>query len=584
MARAMNASEPPAGDPAAAGDAYVATPELAQHLDLLHHLIQYSDLLLVVRGARGAGKTALLERLVAAAGEGWRICRIEASAALDEQRILEALCAGFGLREHGGPRIELLKSHLEALHRSHQVALVAVDDAHRLPPATLELLLDLASGWEGFKARVLLLYEGHDFPAPGSPVEEIAHVVDLPPLDEAHTASYLRQRLAAAGIEPGESPFTPAVVRSIHKASGGLPGAIDSLASQVLASRRPAPAAAARAVRWWMPVAAATVIAALALTLFYRSGPGPGEAPGPIVAPPAVRPAAVPAAAPAGRQAPGAATIMPEAAEGAAGEAGPSAGDGERQRLAAARAQGEPAPGPPPPAAGAAAGRQPVGPEPPSPPDGALGGEPAARPGETLASAAEGLRPAAQRREEPAAAPPAAPASEAEQGAPGEEGTVASPSLPAGGPEVGSPGAEAAPAAPEAPAGAERRAQQPSEPPSQPSGPPPGGSPEAPPAPLAGLARGPDWVLAQPDSRFTIQLMGSHDPQALRRFVRANRIAERAAWYPTRFRGRPWYVVVYGLYPSREAARTAIARLPRALREGSPWARPIGDIRPLITR
>jgi DamX protein len=38
--------------------------------------------------------------------------------------------------------------------------------------------------------------------------------------------------------------------------------------------------------------------------------------------------------------------------------------------------------------------------------------------------------------------------------------------------------------------------------------------------------------------------------------------------------GEPWFMLVYGTYPSREAARAAAARLPKDLRVGAPWIRP----------
>ncbi|RME32948.1 MAG: sporulation protein, partial [Gammaproteobacteria bacterium] len=54
------------------------------------------------------------------------------------------------------------------------------------------------------------------------------------------------------------------------------------------------------------------------------------------------------------------------------------------------------------------------------------------------------------------------------------------------------------------------------------------------------------------------------------------------AWFETRHRGRPWYVVVYGYYPDRERARAALARLPASLKKGRPWLRRVGEIQQIL--
>jgi len=72
--------------------------------------------------------------------------------------------------------------------------------------------------------------------------------------------------------------------------------------------------------------------------------------------------------------------------------------------------------------------------------------------------------------------------------------------------------------------------------------------------------------------------MGTHDPEAVTRFVRRNRLERDVAWFSTRYQDRPWYVVVYGRYATKNKARAAIAGLGRALRKGHPWPRAIAGI------
>jgi len=41
----------------------------------------------------------------------------------------------------------------------------------------------------------------------------------------------------------------------------------------------------------------------------------------------------------------------------------------------------------------------------------------------------------------------------------------------------------------------------------------------------------------------------------------------------TRYKGNPWFVVVYGQFKDRDAAQAASASLPSALAKLKPWAR-----------
>jgi len=70
---------------------FFTPPALQQRFNLLHHLIQYSDLLLMVIGEQGAGKTTLMNRLIAEANEPWRVAVLEAHLDLDRQLFLKGV-------------------------------------------------------------------------------------------------------------------------------------------------------------------------------------------------------------------------------------------------------------------------------------------------------------------------------------------------------------------------------------------------------------------------------------------------------------------------------------------------------------
>lgn len=219
---------------------FYADPEREQFLNMLLHLTQYSEELLLVTGVPGVGKTALLEKYLSRADDHWQICRIEGAtgATADNLFLRIAECFHLDLGKLAPDRIlEAFSSHLSQLHQQMTPVLV-IDDAHLLSGDALEIALRLATleGEHGRLIRVTLFAEPalalrlgesrfQSIPAP--------HRLDLKPFDEEQTGTYLNHRLRAAGYS-GSTPFTPRHVKRIFKASQGFPARINLEAHQVL--------------------------------------------------------------------------------------------------------------------------------------------------------------------------------------------------------------------------------------------------------------------------------------------------------------------------------------------------------------
>ena len=89
-------------------------------------------------------------------------------------------------------------------------------------------------------------------------------------------------------------------------------------------------------------------------------------------------------------------------------------------------------------------------------------------------------------------------------------------------------------------------------------------------------------LLNYPATSYTLQIMGSHSEQNVRQFIDGERRPGDYAYYETRFRERPWFVVVSGNYSNREQAGQAIQDLSLSLRSLQPWVRTLGDIHSAI--
>lgn len=225
--------------------------ERAQRLNLLQHMIQYNNLLLMVQGEHGVGKTSLLTRFVKNKADNWYVCEITANALMDAGQLLFQAAQGFGLQQVPRDSSELqhmLYARVATLHHSDQIPILLIDDAHELPKDALLAIFNLADAQifnladaqvdGAHLLRIILFAEpiiekilsANDV----RPLRErITHNMAIPPLDEDTTAEYLKHRMAVAGFNGG-SPFTPKMVKRIYKASGGIPERINALAHETL--------------------------------------------------------------------------------------------------------------------------------------------------------------------------------------------------------------------------------------------------------------------------------------------------------------------------------------------------------------
>ena len=103
-----------------------------------------------------------------------------------------------------------------------------------------------------------------------------------------------------------------------------------------------------------------------------------------------------------------------------------------------------------------------------------------------------------------------------------------------------------------------------------------GGSNLAAPAPSG--KRDTAWLLAQDPAAFTLQLVTVSSIDSAEAFVQRQRLPMEFAIYQLQREGRTLHVVLYGLYPSREAAQAAADRLPEEVGDIQPWIRSVDQV------
>ena len=98
----------------------------------------------------------------------------------------------------------------------------------------------------------------------------------------------------------------------------------------------------------------------------------------------------------------------------------------------------------------------------------------------------------------------------------------------------------------------------------------------------SGLVHREAWILQRRPERYTLQLVGVGEELAVKRFLEQHRLQGVVAYVRTRRDGAPWFTVLYGDYPNREAALKGRDALPRALRRSGVWPRTFGSVQALI--
>ncbi len=541
-----------------------------QRLNLLLHLAPYSELLLVT-GEPGSGKTSLLRQFALRAASRWKIARVVADATMSVGMLVRRICdeAGVVLNDVGEEPVTLLADHIHLLGLGDKSLILIIDDAHELTGEALAIIDQLLTVSDSCGRPLTVILSGGpqtqdliNHPDRKTLARRCSHTLDLPPLTEEETGAYVRHRLTVCGYDP--AVLSTAMIRKIHKASGGVPARINQFAGAELAKLDSMPLGLVRRTETsprrafgrfhWLALAAV-----LAVAFFYwpRGVDGPPSPPaGPARMPEQARverpgnaPVVVDRDPPVAAQPPDTSTVAGDA-DSAAATAGedilvevPPAVEvtavSEAEPLDAAE----------------------IMPEPASPPPLEVAAAPLKASGETAAVTEPGvLPPVVSQPSVPAAAEPAI--------APVPPVAV-TPNLPAAkAPEIldAPPGKMAGPSgvSTEKPAIAVA-------------------SSEPPRSARAGAPNREAWLLQQPPGHFTLQLMSSGKEASIVSFIKKRRLESDTAYFRTLRNGKDWYAVVYSVYPSRDAAVAAASQLPDSLSDIKPWIRGMDSIHADIT-
>ena len=514
-------------------------------LGQLHHLARYSQLLLLVTGPQGSGKTLLRQALVASTNkQSVQSVVVSARGGGDAAGVMQQIAQAL-VTSHADMRT--IQAQVVQLALTGQEVYVLVDDAEQLGDSALEALLVLAAGTAEGRPHVFLFGEASLIDrletlcdkVSGETEGERFHVIELQPYTEDETREYLEQRLEGAG--QGVELFTAEQITDIHEHSNGWPGAInqvarDSMIEAMIASRT---AVKRPSMGFKMPkkhvlaLGAVVVVGVLAAWLMPGRGGNSNSA-----APGGTAPAAQ-AQLPLGQGKP----VAQQSNNG--GPAIEFAGNSQPMPLPLVGNSQPVMRGPLAEAAGSGDGDD----------DGVPTGSPAQPPTVTTAAPPQGAVASAAPQvprssiAAPAGAAAAAASAAAAHPAPAQAAKPAPAATPAP--------VQVATAKP-APKPVEKPVEKPAE------------------KPAAKPATGGNWYSSQAPGHYVVQILGTSSEATAQAYV-----AEQGGeyrYFKKTLQGKPLFVVTYGNFSDRAAALAAIKVLPAKVQAGKPWPRTVASI------
>lgn len=84
-------------------------------------------------------------------------------------------------------------------------------------------------------------------------------------------------------------------------------------------------------------------------------------------------------------------------------------------------------------------------------------------------------------------------------------------------------------------------------------------------------------LKSAPSSHYTLQLSSSSNYNNLNAWAKKENLKNYVVYQTTR-NGQPWYVLVSGVYASKDEAKRAVATLPADVQAKNPWAKPIHQV------
>lgn len=202
-----------------------------QCLELLTHLCQYSDSIILVTGPTGIGKTALKEALIAGGTDKFEFCEIVATEQLDSDKLVDQIESGF-------PAAAVNSSEFSA--QDHDLVLL-LEDAQNLPINAISTLFQYKNNLSKQKIHIVLFADPQlEQKLQRSPLRdkfaELVQTIEIEPLTLNEVEAFVTHQQNLNGN--ADIHIDKATFKKIYSLSQGIPAAVKELTNTILTGRK----------------------------------------------------------------------------------------------------------------------------------------------------------------------------------------------------------------------------------------------------------------------------------------------------------------------------------------------------------
>lgn len=219
-----------------------------RHQDALAHLLYGVNTgggFILLTGEVGTGKTTIIRSVLERLPANTDLALVF-NPALNAEQLLAATCDELGVEYRADPLdLKQLSDNLHrfllANHARGRNTVLLIDEAQHLQRDVLEQVRLLTNLETHNKKLLQIILVGQPELQDMLAQRELRQLsqritarFQLKPLNLAESGAYIRHRLEVAGLPASQTLFPPAVVREVHRLSGGIPRLINLLCDRAL--------------------------------------------------------------------------------------------------------------------------------------------------------------------------------------------------------------------------------------------------------------------------------------------------------------------------------------------------------------
>jgi DamX protein len=217
------------------------TPELTHRVELILHLLEYSNHLIIVKGEHESGKTTLYEELSRQEETSLIIRKLSANTHISSNDIFKAIIETGSDDELQDTSYNqgTLNQWLERCQNKQQIPVLLIDNVDLFSDDLINELFEILISSNSAAVLHLCLFCDPSFlnqlEEPGINHDDARslHIIEMPGLSEKQTELYIHYKYPE-GDATYLNLFDDKTIKQIHRISHGMPGRINALCEQYL--------------------------------------------------------------------------------------------------------------------------------------------------------------------------------------------------------------------------------------------------------------------------------------------------------------------------------------------------------------